>query len=407
MVTVAEPNKRVGESRKSVVNSFGQVRQWFSGSVSGDLNQRLRVLVFAFLVELALNTVSFTVPLYAQALHASQALIGLIGAAYGLSYVFTAMFSPRLYERIGQRHALLFSLACYTAIISLYLVVRDPYLFFFTRLAEGVALGVFWPLADTVPSTRQGATSSMVPWYNTGWSTAALTAPFSAGYLIAMLGLRAPFVSALLMELTELFFVYRYISMPRQPRLKTGRLGLNFTRPLLDEVALPAYTSAFVSSVILTLYPAYLAKAGLAYILIGVLVGSAGTSRTAMFVLSNRIQKLVNGNRLTALGYLCSSFIAVASVTTNATAQLLTMILVGMGWGTLFHSALTNALSTGNTAMKTGLLETSLGAGFFTGPLLGAAVSVFNPNYVYIFTAFLPIGYLATSAGHRARLKPS
>ncbi len=362
------------------------------------LDRRFSVFVFAFLGEMGLNMVFFAVPLYASALGASQSFVGFIGSAYGFSYLFSAMILPRLYRGLNKNALLVIGLLSYSAVVSLYLLLRDPTLFLFVRLGEGVTLGLFWPLADTVPS-RGASGQGVLAWYNTGWSVAAFAAPYLSGVLIETSGLLAPVEIALTLELMNAVYVFFMIRVPAH--LHEQRVsGI----PKIDKrvalfVILPGLTTAYVAGVILALYPVYLKSLGIGYAAIGVIAGSSGVARTVTFASTALVEKRLGRREFLVLGSIALAAIALDSFTSQALLLLISMLVVGVGLGLLFHVGLDSAISGGEGTMtKTSMFESSLGLGLFLGPFLGGVLALASPRLVYVFTAALPLVVAALGA---------
>lgn len=364
------------------------------------LGEKVSVAGFAFMGEMGLDIVLFTVPLYAQFLGASTPLIGFIGAAYGLSYLFSASVMPRVYGLTNKNVLLFGSLLCYSAVVAGYLVLRNPVLFLALRAGEGVALGVFWPIADTVPSERASG-KTLLEWYNTGWSSAAFMAPYLSGALIAVYGLLSPIYVAVTLEVFNAVISMVAVRVPEHIRRQRLSGMPRPSRETILLVVLPSFTSAYVAGVVLSLFPAYLRQLGIGYDLIGLVAGSAGLTRTVTFAVSGVAERKIGAGKLLALGFTSLAAIAAASITGDAYALLLIMLAVGFGLGSVFHVGLGNAVKDKASAVEmTSMFETSLGAGLFLGPLLGGVVGYIQPALVYAVTgAVAAAGGLAVWMG--------
>ncbi|MEM3670583.1 MAG: MFS transporter [Thermoprotei archaeon] len=364
---------------------------------------RFAALVFAFCAEMGLDMIYFTIPLYASILGAGPVLIGLLGSAYGMSYVFVAFLGPRLYGSVNRDLLLVASLAGYTVLISLYLILRTPFYFFLVRLGEGVALGVFWPIADTVASDNAMG-ERMIGWYNTGWSVAAVAAPYLSGFMIAETTVIAPVAGAMAFEAFDVVFVFAAIRVPKHVQHAETKLP-RVNSVTLFSVGLPAFVSAFLAGVVLTIYPPFLAGLRLPYTAIGLIAGSAGLTRTFMFAGSVRVEETVGKSVLAILGFGFLSFIALNSFTDNPYLLLASMLLVGIGLGALFHVGLDNALAdTRNATANVSLFEASLGAGLLAGPLVAGILEHLYRAESFAAIATVPVAcVLLYSVSRRAR----
>ncbi len=349
------------------------------------------IFLLSFLVDLGLSSINFGVPLYAVRLGAPQYLIGLIASAFGLSYIVSAAYSTKTVFGRKLKTTLCVLLIIYSIICGSYLLVRHPWVFIAIRALEGFTLGNLYPLADTLPASR-GGEPDLVPWYNAGWALSYIVAPILLGYMLTSLGFASPFGLAVASSLASCALIL----------LVSGELGLENTTSMpppengwrlkatVSDVALPAFISGVVTSVFSSLYPAYLAGNHVPYELIGVVVGSMATSRTVILASAGRIQARLGPTRVALLGYILSASIAIPTVFHSLATQLVCALLVGGGVGLLYHAGLTNSLK--NTGrFQTSTLEASLGSGFFSGPLIGAAISELSPTYVYLGVSIIPL----------------
>lgn len=363
------------------------------------------VFLLAFLVDLGFSAVNFGVPLYAYGLGAPEYLIGLIASALGLSYIFSAYYSPKIvFGRVlGRTIALL--VASYAGIAAIYLVAGRPELFVAIRCVEGFVLGNLYPLTDTLPApSRDGR--NLVPWYNAGWALSYIVAPPLLGLLISMFGFTVPFVFAALSSLAALGVVLA----------SAEKLGLNARTPkpelaplrgsiVVGEVALPAFVCGFVTAVFSSLYPAYLASQNYGYVVIGVIVGVMAASRTVVLAAAGKMQESLGLGRLKSLGYALSAAIALPTLLHGVLEQFVCAVAVGAGVGLLYHVGLSSSLR-GEEGYYTNTLEASLGTGFFSGPLFGAAISGFGAGYVYAGVSLLPLATLMRNIRRGRRAAP-
>lgn len=342
---------------------------------------KFNIYLFAIMMELSLTSVSFGIPLYAKSLGANDALIGIIGSGFGLSYIFSALISHKVTGGRNPRIVLGSLALLYAAISGVYILVERPAAFFFIRFVEGFTLGLFWPLADSVPSWF----AERKPWYmrnyNAGWSTAIVVAPLLSGYLSVLYGLRSAFILGLVFALVEAIVVF--VTMP-ELAVTTNE---NRPKPTGFGYVRPAFVNAYVTGTLLALYPAWLNEAGFGYEAIGILVGVMGLSRTISFLLEHRIYTHLR-ERTMGTGYaLCAAFAFVPFVKAFL-PQVIVMVAVGVGMGLLFHEGLNLALEPSGKALgNTSVFETALGTGFFFGPVIAGAVSVLGPFLIFPETA--------------------
>jgi predicted MFS family arabinose efflux permease len=353
---------------------------------------KFNIYLFAITMELSLSCVSFGVPLYARSLGATDALIGVIGSGFGLSYIFSALISHRITGRRNPRNILGLLALLYAIISGVYVLVEKPAAFFFIRFVEGFTLGLFWPLADSIPSWFAERKPGYMRNYNAGWSTAVVVAPLLSGYLSMFYGLRSVFLLGLAFAFTEAVVVFLtmpvHLAVHETERPKST--GFGYVRP--------AFVNAYVTGTLLTLYPAWLNQTGFGYESIGILVGVMGFTRTVSFLLEHRIYQHL-GERTMSTGYALCALFALVPFAKGFLLQLFVMAGVGVGMGLLFHEGLNLALEpAGKVLGNTSVFETALGTGFFFGPVVAGAVSVFGPFLIFPETAMVSLVQLVPIA---------
>ncbi|MEM0271214.1 MAG: MFS transporter [Thermoprotei archaeon] len=350
----------------------------------------LLIFALSFLIDLGLSSINFGVPLYAYKLGAPQYLIGLIASAFGLSYIFSAVYSVKIAFGRNLANTITILLLSYTGIAAIYIIVRNPFLFIVIRAFEGFILGNLYPLTDTLPAAS-GSGKNLVPWYNAGWAFSYIVAPLVLGYLITLLGFSSPFTFAALATLSALVLIRMSAGRLRLNTMQnTSKRVLSLGRNTLSEIAFPAFIAGFITAVFSSLYPAYLASRRFDYESIGLVMGTMAASRTIVLAASGRIQAAIGLGKLKAIGYALSVLIAIPTVLHGLTEQFICALSVGAGVGLLYHVGLSNSLSKAGE-YQTSELEASLGTGFFSGPLLGAAISDISPNYVYMGVSIIPL----------------
>ena len=347
------------------------------------------VFALAFLVEQGFSMVSFSVPLYARSLGATQALVGAISSGFGLTYIISALFSYFLLKSLSAiRKKLLVLLCAYAFVVLFYLTIKTPAYLFFVRALEGFVLGLLFPLTDTLPALYgEKRKSRLLSSYNTGWSVAYLTSPPLASLVIVVFGFSWVFVLACALVVLSALFVLSFKTIEQKdPIVKVEKRSYT-------PIVFPAISSTFVVGVLLSLYPVYLVIHGFSYTLVGFLLSLYALSRTVTFLFSHRIVSVLSVNAFGALGCVALFAVVIPYFELSVLSQLVMMALMGFGVGALFYAGLSNALPEGGVA-RTNVFEVALGAGLFLGPAVGGAVSVREPKLIYLLSAVLPALYL-------------
>ncbi len=355
--------------------------------------------VSAFLTQMSLSVAFIAVPILAYMMEASPFLIGLIGASTGATYAAMTRVFGSISDRFSRKKLLLTAEVIQALSMVVCFFSKDPYQLIFSRLVFAFGAALFWPLViayvgDLVEADQLGRA---LAGYNVSWSSASIIGPQLGGLLIAWLSIRTSFLVAF----TVLFFTATLLLLGMKTRIDRSR---RVVPPTESERLVPensrvfplihAFLVAFTTATLSAIFPAYATQLGVPADQIGLMFLLSGLTQTLTVLLANRLQsKLGEGIML-----LLSSFFLICSLTMIGlilTVQLFFVgfAIFGLGQGMAYSTAIFSVLkgSGSRRGKAAGVFESTLGIGFFTGPLVGGALYQLGGTYPYFFGAFLSL----------------
>jgi MFS family permease len=353
--------------------------------------------ISAWLTQMSIGILGITLPIYAYKLGASIFLIGLIGAAYGLTYSFMPLIFGALCEVFSRKTLISLSLVIYAAISGLYLIVHNPMNLVFLRLIESAANAMFWPSVESLlaDSVQQEDVRKTLKKFNVSWGSSTIFGPLLAGVMISTIGLRTPFLVVLatsmcLSVVTVMFLtpVSTGEKAPPQPTPSTKNK---------DESSLAFSTIfmfAFYVGILMSLFPVFLISRGISPYEVGILFLVFSLTRTITFWQVDKI----GSNRDLAL--LSSSIVFVFSAMLIAFSSRLALFaaslaIAGIAAGVAYSISLFIILGrSGSRGLAAGRFESVIGLGFFIGPLLGGYFGKMLLTAPYLLAAALSAAML-------------
>jgi len=355
--------------------------------------------ISVFLTQMCLGVVFLTTPILAIAMEASPFLIGLIGASGGATYaIMTRVFGP-VSDRFSRKKMLFAAEVAQAFSMALCFFSKDPYQLMFGRLFLSVGAALFWPLAaahvgDFVESDKL---SQALAGYNVSWSSATIIGPQLGGVLITWFSTSTSFLVAL----AVFFFAGALLLSGTESKTDISHQTFDQNesdKPVLQSSKvfplLYAFLVAFTSATLSALFPAYATQLGVPANVIGSMFLLSGLIQTLTIFSANRLQsKFREGVVL-----LSSSIFLVCSLTMIGMSLVIPAFFVGfaifgLGQGMAYSTAIFLVLreSGSRRGKAAGVFESTLGVGFFTGPLVGGALYQVGGAYPYFFGAFISL----------------
>ncbi len=364
-------------------------------------NKIILLFLISTLAQFPLTTMRFIVPIYAKNVGANIFTLGLMGSAYGLVYIVLASYFGRVSDRTGHKNLMVSGLLLYAAVISIYFFIKIPDYFILGRAMEAVAMAMVWPSMEAYAheiNARNRETSLLV--YTFSWSIAATVAPYFASFTIQDL-YYLPLAIAMILSV---FGALAALKIPAKTDNSEFIDTLKYNT--FFDLALPIFIYGFVSAIVSSFYPVFGKVIMLGINNTGLIMSVSSAFLTLAFFISWALTKKLNIRILSFIGLILQVFIFFLYLYHSFWMQLLIMAMIGFGQGLIYFNVLLSVYRSFNArvASKTGIFESSIGAGFVTGPVIAgiptifgftfpwivAAVGAFVVAVIYLF-AFLPV----------------
>jgi len=339
-----------------------------------------------------------TVPIYALRLGASDLLIGIIGAVGGATYAVTARVFGAISDRLSRMRLAGLALSLQTVACLLFTLISVPELLPLARFLQATGSALFWPIAEALVAdlTPEGRLDKSLRGYNLGWGIGSIAGPQVAGVLISLFSIHVPFYFSAAACLAMLPLLAS-IRTPRQntaeppPRGEEQEEGPRAKASRRMYAALVSGTLySFNGGLMATLFPAYATRLGLQPYEIGTLFLLSGLAQTIVFSQADRIEPRLGlrASLLTGSGIFVLALLAIP-FTSSLALYVLSFSGQGVASGLLYAVSLSLLLREGGPrhGRATGMWESTLGSGFFAGPLLGGALTSITETAPYFLGA--------------------
>lgn len=355
--------------------------------------------VSTFLTQMCLSIVFIATPILAYVMKASPFLIGLIGACGGATYaIMTRVFGP-VSDRFSRKKLLFTAEVVQGFSMALFFFSQDPYQLIFARFVLSVAAALFWPLAAAYVVDLVGTDklSQALVSYNVSWSSATIIGPQLGGLLISWFSTRTSFLVAL----AVFFFAAALLLLGTEANINRSHhtFNPNKNEKLVRESSkvfplIYAFLLAFTSATLSAIFPAYATQLGVPADLIGFMFLLSGLIQTLTIFSANRLQFKFRERIL----LLMSSFFLICSLAMIGLTSVTPLFFVGfaifgLGQGMAYSTAIFLVLrgSGSRRGKAAGMFESTLGVGFFIGPLVGGALYQVSGGYPYFFGGFVSL----------------
>jgi len=365
---------------------------------AGSAGSGLLVLyVCALATQTSFSVTLLAVPIYALRLGASDPLIGLIGAVGGATYAVMARLFGLISDRFSKRLLAVVALSMQTVACLLFTLIQVPELLALARLLQATGSALFWPIieahvADLAPS---GRLDKSLKGYNLGWGTGSIIGPQIGGLLISLFTVLTPFYFSAVTCLAMIPLLAS-IRTSRRPmpdirlRDRTEEKS-NVRTSRRAYVALVSGTLfSFSGGIVSTLFPAFATRLGLQPYEIGMLFLLSGLTQTIVFSQADKIESRLGltVSLLAGSGILFLSLLAIP-FTSSLVVYMVSFSGQGVASGLLYAVSLSLLLKESGPrhGRATGLWESTIGSGFFAGPLIGGAIAGILPTAPYFLGA--------------------
>ncbi len=344
----------------------------------------LLLLSLAFLSQLPLSLIRFYAPIYAVKAGASGLVLGLMGFSYGSVYIFSAYILGKKSEKIGYARMLGLGLIFYALIVLLYVYIKLPPAFILIRALEALAMGFVWPSLEAITKFFENRKASTAI-YTIGWSIAASVAPFLGSFFAFIFVL--PFFMASAISMMAGFLAFGFKGVKYEEKEIPYKIDLG------KDIFIPIFLYGFSVSIIYAFYSAF------ATIEFGIKGSGMIMSISSIFIIIAFVTApfLKKDPKFEiGLGMGLQSLYIILFVSKNFLLQTLSLSLISYGSGILYFYVLYKIMLTESKGLgfRTGLFESSIGAGYTLGPLVGGFVSIYGLGYVWLVGFISAIAFL-------------
>ena len=355
-------------------------------------NKIILLFLIATLAQFPFATIRFVLPIYAKNLGASIDTLGFMGAAYGLVYAVLASYFGRISDRIGHKIFMFCGLILYAIIISVYFFIRDPYYFILGRCVEAASMAMIWPAIEAYAqgiNAENRETSLLV--YTFSWSVAAAISSYTAATMLQNI-YYLPLAISLIMSVIGAIIVLRI-----PVKLQISEFVDTIQYNTFFDLALPIFVYGFVSGIELSFYPVFGKVIGLGVSNTGLIMSVSGVLIIFAFFTSWYLAKKVNIRILSIIGIILQVSILSLYLFHSFWDQLITLALVGFGFGLIYFNVLLSVYRSFNSrvASKTGIFESSIGVGFVAGPLIAGIPTALGYSFPWIVASAGAVAVIA------------
>ena len=351
--------------------------------------------LLALLCEIALVITSIYLPLYVYRLGAGEIIVGLVGGAQSITYIFMPFLAGKLSDRIGQAKLLFFGSATVLFTYSCYFFIFDPILFIPFRAIEGLGWSFIWPSLEAI----LGADTSKLRIFNFMWGVGATLAPYAGGLIFQLTNVRNIFLttsSLMFVSLASSLCLFRRINKADQEsdvRLDSVEIGEKKYLFLY----LP-FLYGFVHMLMVTFFPIYSNSRNLSVIEVGYMLTVMNFGRLIAFAFPNSIKNVFGEKKTLATSALLGCTLPTIVVFYNhAIVLYFELLFLGFFLGITYAIALNKIMQMAGKrkGYYAGIFESILGTGFFLGPMLGGATAAITIEYVFFLPPILALPLLA------------
>ncbi len=332
-------------------------------------------------------------------------MIGVIGAAYGTTYMLSPVLFGRLSDKFGKKRSLVVSMAGISVLSFVFLgFYSEIVVLVVGQVLVGILYGLFWPSIEAY--TSQNATKekhqASINNFCISWSLGYMLGPFVAPIMDDF----GPMFSFILMGCFSLGNLA--IIITSLPRVEGNKVihgdGAGFvqgagapnTRYWISVAMLVCliFTYAFSKAFLIGVFPDvaknpdYLGWSGLQA---GTVFFCFGVARTLTFVVQNRFKNQGLLSRVLVsflLGSCCFLFVFTEDFITTCFFFVITGVLSGLVYTMTLEKLLT--ITREGKGQAAGLFEGCIGLGNLISPLLGGFVlELANPSMAFVATGLV------------------
>jgi len=316
------------------------------------------------------------IPLWANQLGATTEVLGFIVAAYNGSVLVASYVFGRAADVHGSRKILQAGLVLGALAAFLQVFAADPLTALLTRAFLGFCVGMYPPALLAYARSANKVMGTFAAWGSLGWAAGTFLAGLSE--------LIAPNNTTPIFVLSSALFLAALAVTRGAPDVGPGKIIVPLFPVHLIRKNLPIYLTMLIrhtgANMVWVIFPLYMRdvlhmdgfQIGVAYSL----------NPLVQFLVMRRVER-VRSTLLVGVGLAASAATFVSfAVARNFLEILLTQVLLGFAWATLYVGALQFIVDRNReTATAGGILSSVLSISSILGPIAGGILATGN-NYV-------------------------
>jgi len=345
------------------------------------------------LVNSAIQGSLIFIPLLGAQLGASDFQVGLIGAAYGGTYLLFSLYSGRQSDRKGRMVFIRAGLFLCAIAFAAQIFAYNLYTLIIVRAAVGIALGI------TISSMVAFASDS-------GADLGRYSSMGSLGWIVGSLA------GAMITAFSQLFAVSALcclvafclsLTIPSREKTRPGEKGFPgiarvFSRG--SRIYIAIFLRHLGAASVWIILPLYFTSIGISHSWIGLLYG---LNFAVQFLVMRRLEHY-NPVRVFALGQVLSIFVFITYIfASHLWLAVIAQMMLGVAWSCLYVGALVLVLQTGESkGTASGIFQSTLNLCGVIGPFLGGLIAnIWGYQWVMVFAAALGVAGLMVAAKDR------
>ncbi|MFH1031898.1 MAG: MFS transporter [Chloroflexota bacterium] len=351
---------------------------------------------------LGMGIVSPLLPIYAQKMGANGIWLGIIVAAYSISYGFLTPIAGRLSDRRGRKIFLAVGLLGYSIISLGYIWASNVALLALVRLVQGVAAATTLPIATAYVGdlSPEGEEGKWMGYANAAFFSGFGLGPLIGGTLTENFSMAVPFLT-----MGGLNLIAFFITIFSLPEVSTHKKRMAGASPSFKEISRSGVIKGLFSFRLteaigrggnMVFLPLFASALGLSITLVGMLLTVSILSVTILSPFGGRLADRLNKRGLVVVGEIVFIVSMILIPLSNNFGQLLTALFVmGISGAICMPAASAWVVEEGRKFGMGATLSVffmAMGIGTAIGPILsGVVADIADVNSVFYMAAGMGI----------------
>ncbi|MCD6408168.1 MFS transporter [bacterium] len=344
----------------------------------------------SFFVEFSGILTSVALPFYlTEILKVSRMTIGFTGFIWSFSYTITTVISSK---SPNYKKSISYVYTPFFAGITFLLIPFLPlYLIFSILFLTGIFYGRFWPSIQNY--FQPYSHTSSVGFFNLSWSIGAISGTLLSGVFYSFHPKFPFFIAGILCLFSTIgFFIFVKNFHPEREKFSDREedkeeKSERFSMKVVNEIRISNFITFFIIGTLSFLFPRYGLELGLSPSFISSMLTIVITVRTLTFFLLVKRPVIFNSKfllNICMINFICLVLIALFNKSFIFT---LSFIIMGFLGAITYHNSLLIHLK---SRLPAEIHEAIIGAGLFSGPLIGGVIAQISDFKI----AFISLGIM-------------